>query len=425
MSAMILEKAKELPAASGTRSGKHPAAALLKRITFYSVFLLVFCLSGLLTVVGIRLGISYRMGLVSALVLPLVLLYGIKINRIVLAYAALAGVVFLSGLANHSSLIEVLLFLRTLGFSYLIYRLVEIYVRPDNIVHIIRLCVLVALIQLPIIMLQQLAYGQLPDWLQNNVFLIDFGFGTFNFKGDAPMAFFLTLLVTFLLFDNRRNYIVRFKWPVLFWLTLTIMVANAEGVKLIAMMVWGIYLVTHLKARAIVYSILVALLIITGLWSVGLLDKIWSNFTYNLSTNTQVDLSRQDAFLSGNYARGSAIAYYLSTDILWLGDGPSRYSDVFSRELYRGNTGHIFTFYSEVGLLGWLLSMVVFFLIAFPGRQLRFRKHWVSLLIFAAVLMLSFTTEIMNDVSVVLIYCIIAKSYLIPEKANEPMRSSE
>jgi hypothetical protein len=422
---MMLEEMNGLPAILKTRSVKLPAAAAFKQLTFYSVFFLVFCLSGLLSIVGIRLGIPYRMGLVSALVLPLILLYGIKINRILLAYVALTGVVLLSGLVNHSSLVEILLFLRILGFSYLMYRLVEIYVRPDNITNIIRLCVVVALVQLPIIMLQRLAYGQLPEWLQSNVIFLDVDFGTFNFKGDAPMAFFLVLLVTFLLFDSRRNYIVRFKWPVLFWLTLTIIVANAEAAKLILVMIWGIYVITHLKVRMIVYSILIILLIIAVLWLTGSLNPIWSGFTQLLSSNTYIDSSRQDAYLSGSYARGSAVAYYLNRDIQWLGDGPSRYSDVFSRVLYRGNTGHIFTFYSEVGLLGWLLSVLIFFLIAFPGRQLRFRKHWVSLLTFMSVMVLSYTTQIMNDVSVVLIFCIIAKTYLIEEKVHLQVLSSE
>jgi len=385
-----------------------------RRIVFYLVFFLVFCFSGLLTIFTImRGGFQYRMGLVSALVIPLLLIYGIKVKRVSVAYVALACVVFLSGLYNHSSLREIVLFMRTLGFSYLMYRLVEIYIRPDNIARIIRLCVTVAMIQLPLVVLQQLAYDHIPASVKADLILIDFDFGTFNFKGDAPMTFFLTLIVIFLLFDHKRNYIIRRRWTVLFWLTLTVLIANAELSKLIIALVWGIYLARYLSLNTIIYSAMVLLIIVGVLAPLGLFREIWSDFIRSLYNNTRFTPTKEEVFLAGNYGRGSGVAYYLSRDILWLGEGPSRYYDVFTRTRFRGNTGHIFTFYSEIGLLGWLLSVLMFFLIAFPGRGSRIRMHWVSLLSFMSIQLLSFTTQVMNDISVVLIYCIMAKSYLV------------
>jgi hypothetical protein len=366
-----------------------------------------------------RGGFQYRMGLVSALVIPLFLIYGIKIERVSIAYVALTGVVLLSGLYNRSSSREIVLFMRILGFSYLMYRLVEVYIHPDNIARVIRLCVAIAMIQLPIVVLQQLAYDYIPARLKASVIPIDFDFGTFNFKCDASMAFFSTLIVIFLLFDHKRNYIIRRRWVVLFWLTLTVLIANAELVKLILALVWGVYLVRYLSPKVIIYSIAVLLLVVGTLTLFGIFDEIWSDFTHSLSGNTRLDSSSEEAFLSGNYGRGAAVAYYLSGDILWLGDGPSKYYDVFSKTRLRGNTGHIFTFYSEVGLLGWLASVLIFSLIAFPGREWRMRVCLVGLLSFVSIQLLSFTTQIMNDVSVVLIYCIMAKSYLIKPIGNQ------
>lgn len=392
-----------------------------KRLVFYLVFFLVFCLSGAFTILGWWKGFPYRMGLMSALVIPLILLYGIRVTRVVLVYVALTGVVVLSGLYNRSSLAEIILFIRILGFSYLMYRLVELHVRRDNISSIIRLCVAIALLQLPVVVLQRLSYGYLPARVRADISAIDFDFGTFNYKGDASMAFFLTLLVIFLLFDKKRNYVIRHKWPVLVWLTLTVMIANAEAVKLIILLVWGFYFIMHLSPRTIVYSVTVLLVVVGTLASFGVLDEIWSEFTYTLSNNVRVDLreGKQEAFLSGNYARGAAVSYYLSRGILWLGAGPSKYFDVLTKTWTRGNRGHIFTFYSEVGLLGWLLSVLVFFFIAFPGRGWRIRVHWTSILGFLAIQLLSFTTQIMNDISVVLIYCIMSKAYLLEPRGKQ------
>lgn len=423
---MIAKRSSNMAPISEPRLIRRPILINPKRLVFYLVFFLVFCFSGFLAMLTImRGGFQYRMGLVSALVIPLLAIHGIKIERVSGAYVVLAGAVLVSGLYNHSSLREIVLFMRVLGFSYLTYRLVEIYIRPDNIARVIRLCVAIAMIQLPVVVLQQLAFDYMPASVKARVSLLDFDFGTFNLKGDASMAFFLVLLVIFLMFDTKRNHIIRHKWPVLLWLTLTVMVTNAKIVKIILSLMWGIYLVRYFNLRTIIYSVTIFLFIIGGLASLGLFNEIWADFTRSLSAATQIDMGKAEAYLSGDYGRGAAIAYYLNRDILWLGDGPSKYYDVFTQTRYRGNTGHVFTFYSEVGLLGWFASILVFLLISFPGRGWRVRANWVGLLSFMSIQILSFTTQIMNDISVVLIYCIVAKSYLIDFHANNSSPTGE
>ncbi|MFN2296525.1 MAG: hypothetical protein ACK2U0_19140, partial [Candidatus Promineifilaceae bacterium] len=59
---------------------------------------------------------------------------------------------------------------------------------------------------------------------------------------------------------------------------------------------------------------------------------------------------------------------------------------------------------------------LIFFLIAFPIRGRHIRVRWVGILIFSVLLLLSFTTEVLPNISIVLIYCIVAMTYLIPEK---------
>jgi hypothetical protein len=124
---------------------------------------------------------------------------------------------------------------------------------------------------------------------------------------------------------------------------------------------------------------------------------------------------RVELYFEGRYARGAALYYFFTNDILWLGDGPSRYSDPISGERLRGNMGHVYTFYTEVGLIGWILSILAYILIAFrPGRgMIRFNSS--ILLMFAAVFILGFTENIMNDISIVLFYCILSKTYLLPQ----------
>lgn len=121
----------------------------LIRILFYSIFILVFCLSGLLTIITI-LGrtYNYRMGLVSLLIIPFILIRGVKINRVAILFMLLSGVIFLSGIFNQSSIFEILLFLRILLFSYLIYWLIDTFINPLNFPRIMKMCIFIGLIHL-------------------------------------------------------------------------------------------------------------------------------------------------------------------------------------------------------------------------------------------------------------------------------------
>ncbi len=402
--------------ASDTEFVGKPMPLIPNKFIFYIVFFVVFCFSGLLTITGKIFGLPYRMGLISVLIIPLILKYGLRINKVILSYLVLTIIVILSGIINNSTILEVILFMRILGFSYLMYMLVDMFINPKNVQRIIQLCVLIALIQLPIILIQRVGYDFLPEVIKNSIRPTDFDFGTFNFKGDASMTFFLLLIVIFLLFDRKKNYIIRHKWIVAGWLTLTILIANAELVKLLIFVVWSVYLMRYINIKSIIAIVIVFSFIAIVLSVFGVLNEIKSDLTSSFLKNAQIDLSQEEKFLSGDYARGAAVAYYLKGEVLLLGDGPSRYYDVFTQTRLRGNTGHIFTFYSEVGLLGWMMSVLIFFLIAFPISNGKIRVHWTSILGFVSVVLLSFTTEIMNDISVVLIYCVMAKSYLVEPK---------
>ena len=387
----------------------------LIRLTFYTVFFLAFCFSGFLSIMT---SFVYRMGLVSSLVIPSVVLYRIKPDRVLFAYIVLTFFIVLSALYNKSSLSDLVKFMRIPGFSYLIYYLVVRFVSRDNIVKIIRICVVISVIQLPVILLQIFMYANLPfSWTRLSM-PVDFVFGTFNYKCDYAMAFFLTLLVIFLLFDHKRNYIVKRRMLLAIYLTITIMITNAQVVKVIILLVWSAYMIRNLRPRTVFLIVLVVVSVSqtsTLLYNRGIINENPFNFIFRLQQSMQERHYTDDAsYLSGRYGRSAALYYYTTRDILWFGDGPSRYSNVFTRTLVRGNTGHIYTFYSEVGLFGWIVSMAIFFLIAFRWKKWRSRDRYVPWLMFISISLLSFTSAIMNDISVMLIYCIMAKCCMIP-----------
>lgn len=392
-----------------------PVKFKLKAVVFWVVFFLVFYFSGILRITSL----PYRMAGVSLLILPLVLYYGIKWNSVLFLQIVLLFVTLLSTIWNGASWSGCLNFARISVFSYLVYYLTELYINRSTIVRVMQAYVWLASIQLPIILLQWRIYDSLPAYIRQDVILEDFGFGTFNFKSDYAMAFCLLALVIFLLFDSKRSYIVNYRWLLIIWLLLSIMVANAQFVKLIAILICLVYFITHVNPKNIFYLFVLLLIIgciILALAQYGVLTEGVNIFVARTSaTFAQLihvnEIDERQYFLN-HYDRAAAIAYFLKTDLLWIGYGPGNFNNLFN--VTGGSIGHAFTFYSEVGFVGWLLSMSVFFQMVPLLRNRKLRINKVYWLLFLSICILSFTAEIMSDISAVLIYCIMAKSQLIP-----------
>ena len=389
----------------------------VSRTVFRVVFALCFLLSGVLSMASILwLPFNYRMALAALFVVPLLGRYGIRATSVALSYALLVIIVLVSGLLNHSSLSDIGLFLRVPFFSFLIYRLVQIVLDPQLTLRVLRFCVPLAIVQLPILLLERLAYPHLPAAIRNEVAPVDFDFGTFNFKGDPAMVFFLLMLLIFLLFNPKSSLVTRRRGFLAIWATLTVLLANSEIAKLAAAMVWGVYFATKLNRKSTL-RLLVGVLIF-------LLVFVWSGRAQSVIDSLGVTVSGTiqqlggspgavERYLSGEYSRGGAIYYYLHNDLLWYGDGPSRYTNPINRERLRGNVGHIFTFYSEVGLLGWATSMLIFALIVFHRRGLRIQKGLQPFLMLGVLMIFGFTAHIMNDIGIMLAYCIFANTHML------------
>lgn len=389
----------------------------LKKTIFYGVFLLVFCFGFLLTVLS---RFSFRLAPVSLLAIPLLFFYGLKSTRVLVAYVILAVIVIASGMYNNSSLINILLFLRILIFSYLIYYLTNVSITSEWIVPLIKVCVWVAVIQLPVILLQWQLYASLPLRWRGSAALVDFGSGTFNYKTDYAMAFFLTLMIIFLLLERKRNYIIKYRLIITFWLTLTVLVSNSQLMKIAVLLVWLAYFVINFRVQkmfVVGFGTLMVGLSVLYFSSNNLVTEDITTFFARI-TDSSEDVN---TYLSGGYSRTAAIKYFASEDgFTWLGAGPTAFSDPFTRTLLRGNTGHFFTFFSEIGFLGWFASLVVLFLISFPTKNNKMQVSWMNFLIFMAILLLSFTAQVMNDIAVFFIYCIMLRISLIPmQQENE------
>ena len=265
------------------------------------------------------------MALWSLLVLPIFVVRRIRLSAVIIAYGLLALVVVVSGLLDGSSLREILLFTRVLVFSFLIYVLVRVAVSRDNAARVYRWCLSLAIVQLPIVLIQRLLYESMPTAIKVSVSRVDFGFGTFNLKGDAAMSFFVTMVVLLIFFYGRGRVSLRRQWFVLPWLSLTVLLANSEVMKPLLFLIWGFYLITRPREKLIVNASLLLVLAIGGLAVTGGLSFVWSKLVTYLPNNLNFSSSGEAAFLAGSYGRGAAIAYYIRRGISLFGDGPSSY----------------------------------------------------------------------------------------------------
>lgn len=151
--------------------------------------------------------------------------------------------------------------------------------------------------------------------------------------------------------------------------------------------------------KKIVYVFLAGLIGLVIISQTKFFAEIKEQITLAYVQATFQESGNMEAFKSGKYSRNAAIFYYLSEPIKWFGDGPGEYYDVTSREHFLGNTGQIFTFYSEVGIIGLLIS----YFILFQMSRISSNKI-IANLYFFAIFMLSITSNILSDASIILAY---------------------
>lgn len=378
----------------GARGDQRPA-----QIIFVAVYSLVFLLSGLLSTATSDV---YRMGLVSVLVIPLVLLYGVEFDAVLVAFTVLTLAISVSAMVSHASLREFIVFMRIPAFGYLMFYLAKSVMSQENTGRILRVSIIISLIQLPIVLAQNLIVGG-----------VDSDYGTFNVQCDYAMSFFITLSLILVLFRKVEFGGERLRLPIAFWLTLTVFVANSNVSQLIVAMVWGGYLFSKFELRRAAVVTLMGISVTATLLGLNKLGALTESPLVALTLLQRAESSSAGepfkTYTEGGYDRPGAIRYFLAHPISWFGDGPSKYYDVFTKTYKRGNMGHVYTFYSETGLAGLVSSVVALFAIAFT-RSWRMELSPVRVLAFASILALAFTSQVMNDIAVMLIYSIVVRS---------------
>ncbi len=383
----------------------------MSRQVFYITYVLLFLIGGTIALLGI---LPFRPFHVSALALPLILLYGIRFDRVARLFVLFTLLIIFSGIINGSSLKQTLYFLRFVIVPYSMYYLVRIYINPQNIRRILNLSMMLAMLQLPVVLVQRLFYEQLIPLSVISIEPNDFTTGTFYVKNDPALNIFLFGLILFLLFDPKHNYFVRNRMFKAAWFSLAILLSHSLISHLMLFGVWGYYLLRGKKIRAVFSVGLASLALVITLAYLGATQQwLWqlSHAARQLSIREVAD---EEVFLMGGYSRGAAILYYISRPLSLFGDGPSKYYDPLTRTYLLGNTGQLFAFYGEVGLIGLLLGYAIFHAMAYRrGSSVSSRR-----LYFLIAVGLTITSNVQADASVMLAYNLLLSTGLLPERPH-------
>jgi hypothetical protein len=388
--------------------------AWMKTLVFYAVFFLMFLVGGFLNYFGI---LNYKMILGASLPLFLLPFIRIRVNSFLLMSALFLLVILSSAIVNETSVMLVLWFIQNLAFPVLMFVLASACLNSDNIKKAFRWIILIASIQAPILLIQRWAYPVLSRFAKVDVAEVDIGFGTFYTSDDTALSFFVLGTILFLLLDERHSYFVKNRMLIVVWLTLTILMVNSKISFLILSMIWGYYLVTRIRVRILLYSLMGTVVVFLMVYLTPLHRLIDSNVS-ELMQQLAFNIDPANAKIFYETAQGNrpaALIHLASEPLKYVGEGPhALYDPILNKFNKGGDSGQLIGFYVDLGLVGLIISYAMMYAITRGPRSSEFTKlYWIVLCIFSAV------SNIFLDASIMLIFAIFCHGYLIPEAISE------
>jgi hypothetical protein len=394
----------------------------MSKFIFYTVFTFAFLIGGAIFLMDI---FPFRLFYLAPLAFLLLPKYGLKIGNVEKVFFLFLIEIIASAIINGVSLSQILGFLRFIGIPYSMYYLCKNYINGNNIQRIIKLCIVVACLQPPLVLLQQTFFDPINSLLPANTRYqheeqMDFSFGSFYISDDPAMSFFLMGLVIFLLFDNANNQFIKNRLLLAGYFTIGVLISNSQLSNILALLIWIVFFLRRFKAKDLIKSMIIASAALLLLLSLGLYEFLeWKIADVIQQASIEsIQSAAGSGFEDGKYERNAAIYFYLTQPLKILGDGPSAYYDALNREFTIGNTGQIFTLYAEVGLLGLLMGYWIFYEMSRRSSASR-NVAWGCFFLMSA---LTITTFVLSDASLILAYNIFLKTNLISADNNNDLK---
>lgn len=315
----------------------------------------------------------------------------------------LSIIIFVSALINSSNIFKVLLYvffsLNPLSIFYL-YKILDkrnINIQP----FLIRFSRFVALIQLPIILIQKFGFDFLIMLNNSNQGIkdYDFMFGSFFIKADHALGFFLLFYIINVIFRIRRKELKETPWILLAYLSITIFIMESNLTKLMLILVFLYYSFLWLYKKINFLGIFAMVFISIIVFNLSLkIHAINAQYLYFKSRYTPQESSI--AFEKGYAKRPQVVVTYATKkELKWIGDGPYNYFNIFTGKFKKTNHfSQLIWSYNDLGIIGLVVTIITaFFLI--KSLSLEYESF---VLIYGVFILYLFMTTVYFDIAMML-----------------------
>lgn len=350
-------------------------------ISFKKIYQLSFCIIVLLTfliggLLQFFIGLS-NTALTLLIVLIMYITYILYIivknkvvfNRVTFWSSVYILVIIVSGIWNGSNFFSIVIYflfpllpLGTFLFCYINFK--ENYLNPKRI---FKIFFFIALIQLPILLIQANFYEELIRFNNSNqhVASFDFLFGSFFMKSDHSLGIFILCVITNILLNKRKdNKLIKFPIISTLYLSITIFLteSNISKLFLCILLVLSIVIPLYQKhKKSLVLKVGVLLFgIFVALFTYSLRDQEFISERIGGSFERQYSLgAAEKQYELGTAKRGQILIMVLNKmDIKWIGDGPYSYFNILTGKFKKTiHFSQLLWTYFDLGVIGLIVVM--------------------------------------------------------------------
>lgn len=380
----------------------------LYKLSFLTTISITFVFGGLLQFL---LGIpNTLLTYLSIAILSLYLMFYfyskkiVIVNKTVLAFILFAIVIILSGIINSTKPIKIAIYLLYALLPLSVYLFFKINSKENYLSKpfINKLFFYIACVQLPIMIIQRVAYPLLLKINNSGQGIIeaDIMFGSFFVKADHSLGFFLLFNVFNLVLNNKHKEITKYPLLMFAYLGLTILFSESNITKLIFALftAYSIYVATPKKIKILGTFFIVVFSIV----AVGYLKNtkpVHDELIFVEKEYNPVKSYR-------NFERGIAkrpqviIVYLTKIPIKVIGDGPYSYFNILTGKFAKTqHFSQIIWTYADLGIIGLL---VLFMTLKSLVKKLNLKRS-MALFFLIILIVYSFMTTIYSDIAIMII----------------------
>ena len=379
-----------------------------KHWLFYLVLMITFLFGGSLQLLGIisntLLTILVSVSIVIHAIFQLFFRHRLM-HLHYLSFLSLALTIVASAILNSTNAtLTILYFWLFCAIPFLTYYFSKHQVRHLDTNALIRFLLFVAVIQLPVMILQRTFYKSIVALGSRNIGEVDVSYGTFFLANDHALCFLVLSLFTFLLFSRTKTPFLN-RHIYIFWLALTIILSNSKISVILLVIIFSIFMAfrTNVKTLSAV-GVLAVIMLFTMTALPSLYDYVEEKIVYinQKVTGSQTDeYNLSKAIEAGNAERTQILYYYLNRPIKVLGNGPYDYYDPIEKKFSLfPNFSQVLWFYNDLGVLSLIMMLSIYaFTFFYTTRKIDHRLIYLLMII-----VYSYFANTLSDLAFNLIY---------------------